>query len=76
MAKHVLVVVWMVALALVVLGNAGYGHLLVEPLIIFTSAAAIGLFALGMGGIVYYGAGIVRLHRQLRQPRMGQRPCR
>jgi hypothetical protein len=61
MAKFLVMVVWVVALALVGWGEAEHWRLLVRQLTIVTGAVAVGMLALGIGGIVYYGAGIVRL---------------
>lgn len=63
----VVTIVWSVALALIGWGDAEHWRLLAGPLTIATGAFAIGMFTLGVGGIVYYGVGILRLRRELRQ---------
>lgn len=68
------VVVWVLALIAAGWGDAEHWRMLAGPLTVVTGLAAIGIFALGAGGIVYYGAGVTRLHHELRRHRMRRRP--
>lgn len=58
-------VVWGLAMAFAGRGDVEHWRMLAGPLTVIAGVVAIGIFALGAGGIVYYAAGIVRLHHEL-----------